>query len=224
MKTAVIEINPEWKAALKAGAKGIRQAAKSGRVQQATFSYASPELLFSEISPKRWGVLEAMSGAGEMSLRELARRREGRRVRAPGRAYLAGDRSAGKNREWKNRVSVRQGAGRFHAGTGGIDRNGGVNDDIWFAKDINHDGDLLDAGEGVARWASNGALGSEFTGLFFDPNDPNKAYVGPPVFIAGASRVMVSGRAAPIAHGIRTVFVRLMSQSARQTRCADSIA
>ena len=28
-------------------------------------SYASPELLFSEISLKRWGVLEAMSGAGE---------------------------------------------------------------------------------------------------------------------------------------------------------------
>lgn len=27
-------------------------------------SYASPELLFSEISPKHWGVLEAMSGAG----------------------------------------------------------------------------------------------------------------------------------------------------------------
>lgn len=68
MKTA-IEINPGWNAALEAGAKGLRQAAKSGRVQQATFSYASPELLFSEISPKRWGVLEAMSGAGEMSLR-----------------------------------------------------------------------------------------------------------------------------------------------------------
>jgi predicted transcriptional regulator len=76
MKTAIIEINPDWKAALKAGAKGIRQAARSGRLQQFTFSYASPELLFSEISPKRWGVLEAMSGAGEMSLRELARRLE----------------------------------------------------------------------------------------------------------------------------------------------------
>ncbi len=74
MKAAVIEINPDWKAALRAGAKGIRQAAKSGRVQQFTFSYASPELLFSEISPKRWGVLEAMNGAGEMSLRELSRR------------------------------------------------------------------------------------------------------------------------------------------------------
>jgi predicted transcriptional regulator len=76
MKTAVIEINPDWKAALRTGAKGIRQAAKSGRTQTATFSYASPELLFSEISPKRWGVLEAMSGAGELSLRELARRLE----------------------------------------------------------------------------------------------------------------------------------------------------
>jgi len=76
MKTAVIEINPDWKAALKACAKGIRRAAQSGRTQQATFSYASPELLFSEISPKRWGVLEAMSGAGELSLRELARRLE----------------------------------------------------------------------------------------------------------------------------------------------------
>jgi predicted transcriptional regulator len=76
MKTAVIEINPDWKAALRTGAKGMRQAVKSGRVQQATFSYASPELLFSEISPKCWGMLEAMSGAGEMSLRGLARRLE----------------------------------------------------------------------------------------------------------------------------------------------------
>jgi hypothetical protein len=57
MKTAVIEINPDWRAALRAGANGIRQAAQSGRVQQFTFSYASPELLFSDISPKRWGVL-----------------------------------------------------------------------------------------------------------------------------------------------------------------------
>jgi predicted transcriptional regulator len=76
MKTALIEINPDWRAALRTGARGFRQAAKSGRTQQATFSYASPELLFSEISPKRWGVLEAMSGAAELSLREVARRLE----------------------------------------------------------------------------------------------------------------------------------------------------
>ena len=57
------------------------------------------------------------------------------------------------------------------------DRNGGVDDDIWFAKDSNHDGDLLDAGEGLARWATNGTPGSEFTGLYFDPFNPNRAWV-----------------------------------------------
>jgi hypothetical protein len=57
------------------------------------------------------------------------------------------------------------------------DRNGGSDDDIWFAKDLNKDGDLLDAGEGLGRWASNGTLGSEFSGLYFDPFDDNRAWV-----------------------------------------------
>ncbi len=57
------------------------------------------------------------------------------------------------------------------------DRNGGVDDDIWFARDLNFDGDLLDAGEGIARWVSNGTQGSEFTGLYFDKFNPNVAYV-----------------------------------------------
>lgn len=57
------------------------------------------------------------------------------------------------------------------------DRSGGVDDDIWFANDTNNDGDLNDAGEGIARWASNGTLGSEFTGLYFDPRDKNRAWV-----------------------------------------------
>jgi uncharacterized protein len=57
------------------------------------------------------------------------------------------------------------------------DRNGGVDDDIWFAKDLNHDGDLTDPGEGIGRWASNGTPGSEFTGLYFDPTDKRRAWV-----------------------------------------------
>jgi hypothetical protein len=57
------------------------------------------------------------------------------------------------------------------------DRNGGVDDDIWFAKDLNKDGDLLDPGEGIGRWASNGTPGSEFTGLYFDKFHPNRAWV-----------------------------------------------
>jgi len=57
------------------------------------------------------------------------------------------------------------------------DRNGGVDDDIWFATDLNQDGDLTDAGEGLARWASNGTPGSEFSGLYFDPTDKRRAWV-----------------------------------------------
>jgi hypothetical protein len=57
------------------------------------------------------------------------------------------------------------------------DRNGGSDDDIWFAQDLNGDGDLLDTGEGIGRWASNGTTGSEFTGLYFDPTDKRRAWV-----------------------------------------------
>jgi uncharacterized protein len=57
------------------------------------------------------------------------------------------------------------------------DRAGGVDDDIWFAKDVNLDGDLTDEGEGIGRWASNGTVGSEFTGLYFDPTDKRRAWV-----------------------------------------------
>ena len=57
------------------------------------------------------------------------------------------------------------------------DRAGGNDNDIWFALDLNKDGDLTDPGEGIARWASNGTLGSEFTGLYFDPTDKRRAWV-----------------------------------------------
>jgi secreted PhoX family phosphatase len=70
------------------------------------------------------------------------------------------------------------------------DRNGGVDNDIWFAKDINKDGDLLDAGEGLARWASNGTQGSEFTGLYFDKFNSNVAYVNIQHPTSGNDRTM----------------------------------
>jgi secreted PhoX family phosphatase len=57
------------------------------------------------------------------------------------------------------------------------DRNGGSDDDIWFALDQNGDGDLNDAGDGLGRWASNGTPGSEFTGLYFDPTNKRRAWV-----------------------------------------------
>ena len=57
------------------------------------------------------------------------------------------------------------------------DRNGGMDDDIWFARDLNLDGDLADAGEGIGRWASNGTPGSELSGLYFDPTNKRRAWV-----------------------------------------------
>jgi secreted PhoX family phosphatase len=57
------------------------------------------------------------------------------------------------------------------------DRNGGSDDDIWLAVDLNKDGDVTDPGEGIGRWASNGTLGSEFTGLYFDPTNKRRAWV-----------------------------------------------
>jgi len=57
------------------------------------------------------------------------------------------------------------------------DRNGGVDNDIWFAIDLNKDGDVADANEGIARWASNGTIGSEFSGLYFDPKNKRRAWV-----------------------------------------------
>ena len=57
------------------------------------------------------------------------------------------------------------------------DRNGGSDDDIWFANDLNLDGDLNDPKEGLARWASNGTPGSEFSGLYFDPKNKRRAWV-----------------------------------------------
>jgi secreted PhoX family phosphatase len=74
------------------------------------------------------------------------------------------------------------------------DRNGGADDDIWFAVDLNQDGDLLDGGEGLARWASNGTQGSEFTGLYFDLHRPNRAYVNIQHPASGVDRLIeISG-------------------------------
>lgn len=57
------------------------------------------------------------------------------------------------------------------------DRAGGTDNDIWLARDLNGDGDLTDLGEGIGRWASNGSVGSEFTGLYFDPTNKRRAWV-----------------------------------------------
>lgn len=45
-----------------------------GEEQGAFISFATAELLWRVITPKRWDVLQAMTGAGPLAVREVARR------------------------------------------------------------------------------------------------------------------------------------------------------
>jgi predicted transcriptional regulator len=56
-------------------------AAFRGKKQGAHISFASVELLWKTLSKKRWELLQAMTGQGAMTIRELARRL-GRDVKA----------------------------------------------------------------------------------------------------------------------------------------------
>lgn len=56
-------------------------AAFRGETQGAHLSFASAELLWKVLTAKRWEILRAMTGEGEMAIREIARR-VGRDVKA----------------------------------------------------------------------------------------------------------------------------------------------
>lgn len=49
-------------------------AAFQGEEQGAFISFASAELLWKVITPKRWEILRALTGAGPIALREISRR------------------------------------------------------------------------------------------------------------------------------------------------------
>jgi predicted transcriptional regulator len=55
-------------------AKSRMRRAFEGRAQGAFISFATVELLWKVITPKRWELLRAMTGAGPVAIREVARR------------------------------------------------------------------------------------------------------------------------------------------------------
>jgi predicted transcriptional regulator len=70
MKTVIIEVKPPDQSFAE-----MRQAAKSGKPDKhARISFVSFELLWKMLTPNRWGLVEALTGAGPLGVRELARR------------------------------------------------------------------------------------------------------------------------------------------------------
>lgn len=69
MKTVTIDVRP-----LTDTLGDVTQTWKSGKPTAPRISFESPELLFKVLSGKRWELLNVMTGAGAMSIREASRR------------------------------------------------------------------------------------------------------------------------------------------------------
>jgi predicted transcriptional regulator len=64
-----ITLQPDWKGALRAMAK----AAQADEYQGEVLNFESPGHFFGRLSEKRWEIVRAAQGKGELSVRELAR-------------------------------------------------------------------------------------------------------------------------------------------------------
>lgn len=72
MKTLTLEVR-----SLKGALSEVASAVNSRRtLSTARISFASVELLWQVLTAKRWEILKAMTGAGALSIREIARRVE----------------------------------------------------------------------------------------------------------------------------------------------------
>ncbi|MFH0340963.1 MAG: DNA-binding protein [Chromatiales bacterium] len=84
MNTVVLEVR-----SLAETLADAARAMKTGRAErEARISFATPELLWQVLTAKRWELLKVLSGAGPVSIREVARR-VGRDVKAVHRDVTA---------------------------------------------------------------------------------------------------------------------------------------
>jgi predicted transcriptional regulator len=64
-----ITLQPDWKGALRA----LGQAAKADTYQGEVLNFESPGQFFGQLTEKRWEIVHAAQGRGELPVRELAR-------------------------------------------------------------------------------------------------------------------------------------------------------
>ena len=68
-RNLTITLQPDWKAAIRA----VGVAAKADTYQGEFLNFETPAQFFGQLSEKRWNIVRAAQGKGEMSVRELAR-------------------------------------------------------------------------------------------------------------------------------------------------------
>lgn len=71
-RTLTITVSPDWQGALRATAR----VAKAGKYSGETLNFETPGAFFGKLTERRWVLIRALVGAGELSVRELARRVE----------------------------------------------------------------------------------------------------------------------------------------------------
>lgn len=65
-----ITINPNWQAMLRAASRKARSMHYQGEV----LNFEKPELFLSRLTALRWNIVKTLLGAGELPVREVARR------------------------------------------------------------------------------------------------------------------------------------------------------
>jgi len=64
-----ITLQPDWKGALRAAA----QSAQADGYQGETLNFETPAQFFGQLTQRRWDIVRAAQGKGELTVRELAR-------------------------------------------------------------------------------------------------------------------------------------------------------
>ena len=64
-----ITLQPDWKGALRAAA----QVAKAATYQGEVLNFETPAQFFGQLTERRWDIVRAAQGKGELSVRELSR-------------------------------------------------------------------------------------------------------------------------------------------------------
>lgn len=70
-RTLTITVNSEWQDALRMAA---RKAFNATKYQGETLNFETPEGFFGQLTARRWALVGALQGGGELPVRELARR------------------------------------------------------------------------------------------------------------------------------------------------------